>query len=177
MTRPLPVKFRSCSRPGQLSRLAGPKLPASANLSAGGDFRCLHCQGYVSSDPLLAGVRNRNHCPYCLWSRHLDWQQAGDRLSVCRAAMKPIGLSLKRSRNRYAGEQAGELMLIHCCQDCGKIALNRIAADDDAGSLLKVFIHSLRLEATRLERLAASGIRLLQAQDRPLVYTRLQEVA
>jgi hypothetical protein len=125
----------------------------------------------------LSGVKNRNHCPYCLWSRHLDWQRAGDRLSVCRAPMKPIGLSLKRSRNRYAGDEAGELLLIHCCRDCGKLSLNRIAADDDAGRLLAVYIHSLQLEAAWFERLAASGIRLLAGQERPLVYARLQEAA
>ena len=165
MTRPLPVKIRSRSRPGQLPQLAGPNLPA------GGDFRCLHCQGYVSSDPLLSRVRNRNHCPYCLWSRHLDLYAAGDRLSVCRAPMKPLGLALKRSRNRYARQQDGELMLIHHCRECGKLSLNRIAADDDAGRLLAVFADSLALPEGWLE---GSEIQALGARERPLVYARLR---
>jgi DNA-directed RNA polymerase subunit RPC12/RpoP len=45
------------------------------------EFFCLRCGVIVSSTYELSGVRNRNHCPYCLWSRHLDWRTPGDRLS------------------------------------------------------------------------------------------------
>ncbi|NJM07872.1 RNHCP domain-containing protein [Candidatus Gracilibacteria bacterium] len=37
------------------------------------DFVCLHCGLYIAFHPQIAGVQNRNHCPYCLWSRHVDW--------------------------------------------------------------------------------------------------------
>ncbi len=170
MTRPLPEKFRSRSRPSQLFRLAGPKMPA------GGDFCCLHCRGFVSADPMLSGVKNRNHCPYCLWSRHLDMYQAGDRLAVCRAPMRPLGLSLKPGRNRYAPHQAGELMLVHVCQACGKVSLNRVAADDDAGQLMAVYRDSLALSSSETARFAALGVWVLGDQDRSTVYQRLQEV-
>jgi hypothetical protein len=46
-------------------------------------------------------VRNRNHCPYCLWSRCLDLFRAGDRLSACKAPMQPVGLALKHTRKKY----------------------------------------------------------------------------
>jgi len=92
-------------------------------------FECRHCHTFVTSEPLISGVRNRNHCPYCLWSRHMDLWEAGDRLAACRAPMEPVGLTLKLARKKYGSEQ-GELMIIHRCIDCGKLSLNRIAADD-----------------------------------------------
>ena len=58
------------------------------------DFRCIHCNAYVTSERPFA-VNNRNHCPYCLWSRDLDLYEAGDRLSACKARMKPVGLTMK----------------------------------------------------------------------------------
>ncbi len=170
MTRPLPEKFRSRSRPSQLFRLAGPKM------LAGGDFCCLNCQGFVSADPVLSGVKNRNHCPYCLWSRHLDLYQAGDRLSVCRAPMRPLGLSFKPGRNRYAPHQAGELMLVQVCQACGKVSLNRVAADDDPGRLMAVYRDALALSEPDHKRFAALGIKVLGEEDRWAVYQCLQEV-
>src|SRR5512132_919452 len=110
-----------------------------------GDFKCGHCQVLVSSAHFLSGVNNRNHCPYCLWSCHLDLWAAGDRLSACKAPMKPIGLTLKRIRNRYPRELRGELMLIHECVDCKTLSINRIAADDDSGNIMMVFEQSLWL--------------------------------
>ena len=59
------------------------------------DFRCVYCGNFVSAAALFAGVKNRNHCPYCLWSRHLDLFEAGDRLSACKAPMRPIGVTVK----------------------------------------------------------------------------------
>ena len=111
--------------------------------SSFGDFKCAHCQAFVSSAHLLSGVNNRNHCPYCLWSSHLDLFASGDRLSACKGAMKPIGLTMKKSRNKYRAESHGELMLIHQCVDCTTISINRIAADDDAHTVIMVFRESL----------------------------------
>jgi hypothetical protein len=88
----------------------------------------------VVADPFFSGVQHRNHCPYCLWSRHLDHEKAGDRLSACKAGMRPIGLTYKRTRKKY-GDQRGEMMLVHLCLDCGKVSLNRVAADDDSEML------------------------------------------
>lgn len=96
-----------------------------------GDFVCLYCHRFVSADSAISGVHNRNHCPYCLSSRHLDLFEAGDRLSACKARMKPVSLTLKRSTSKYARPGDGELMLVHVCEACGKVSINRIAADDD----------------------------------------------
>src|SRR5690349_24303189 len=101
-----------------------------------GDFRCAHCHAMVSSAHLLSGVNNRNHCPYCLWSCHLDLYAAGDRLSACKAPMKPVGLTMKTGRNKYKRDTRGELMLIHQCSDCMIVSINRIAADDEPDKIL-----------------------------------------
>lgn len=137
------------------------------------DFRCVRCQHYVSAHPLLAGVNNRNHCPYCLWSRHMDLEKAGDRLSACKSPMRPVGLTLKQTHNKYRRERDGELMLIHACDECGKVAINRIAADDDIHRIEEVFHGSFQLDPRIKKRLEAQGIRALTAADRQLVKARL----
>jgi len=119
--------------------------PASRSqvLQENAEFKCSRCNAWVNSDPRLSGVNHHNHCPYCLHSRHLDTLKAGDRLSGCLATMRPVGLTLTRTRNKYAREDSGELMLIHHCLGCGKLSINRIAADDNAESWWKYLIHRL----------------------------------
>ena len=48
-------------------------------------FVCAHCGKEVK--PL--GYSSRNHCPFCLWSLHVD-NNPGDRENTCRAPMEPI---------------------------------------------------------------------------------------
>ena len=137
------------------------------------DFRCLHCGYHVSANPILSGVVNRNHCPYCLWSRHLDLLAAGDRLSVCKAPMQPLGLTVKKAHKKYSRAGSGELMVVHACTDCGKVAINRIAADDDVEMLLEVFEGSLELDRQIRSGLMQAGILLLDAADGELLRTGL----
>jgi hypothetical protein len=138
-----------------------------------GDFRCAHCHVPVSSAHLLSGVNNRNHCPYCLWSCHLDLFAAGDRLSACKAPMKPIGLTMKTARNKYQRETRGELMLVHECTECNALSINRIAADDDAETVLAIFQESLKLGYQIQGRCGQSGIVMLNPNDTELIYTQL----
>ena len=135
-------------------------------------FTCKHCGQYVSTEPLLSGVRHRNHCPYCLWSRHVDLVQAGDRLCACKGGMRPVGLTLKAERKKY-GDGNGELMLVHQCVECVAFSINRIAADDLPDQLLAAFRASLQPNALMAYRLAGRGIRLLDANDEELVHARL----
>lgn len=137
-----------------------------------GDFSCIHCDGHVCSGSFSSGVQNRNHCPYCLWSRHLDLFAAGDRLSACKAAMQPIALTTKRSRNKYR-RNSGELMLVHICSYCGEIALNRIAADDDAETLLDIFSASSALSSQILSLLRKKQISILPPDSLPLIEKQL----
>lgn len=138
-----------------------------------GDFRCAHCQQLVSAEHVVSRVNNRNHCPYCLWSRHLDLFAAGDRLSACKGQMKVIGLTMKKSRNKYRLGSGGELMLIHECVDCSTLSINRIAADDDPDTIWERFEDSLRSGYRLRSHCAAYGIRLLEAEDAGLVARQL----
>ncbi len=136
-------------------------------------FRCLHCGAEVYTLPAISGVQNRNHCPYCLSSRHLDHFKAGDRLSACRAIMHPIGLAVKPSRNKYRVDAPGELMLIHRCSECGKLSINRLAADDQAERLMEIYHGSAEVETNLLRQLEESGIQMLTVEDLWLVMGQL----
>lgn len=141
--------------------------------SSFGDFKCVHCLAFVSSAHELSGVNNRNHCPYCLWSCHLDLYVAGDRLSACKAGMKPIGLTMKKGRNKYRSESRGELMLIHECMECRAISINRIAADDDTLTIFAVFQESLAVHHQIKMRCNQYGILPLNANDIEMVKVQL----
>ena len=138
-----------------------------------GDFKCAHCHVIVSSAHLLSGVNNRNHCPYCLWSCHLDLYAAGDRLSACKGPMKPIGLTMKTGRNKYQPNARGELMLIHECSECKTLSINRIAADDDAETVMAVFEESLALGHQMYLQCQEHGIAMLKLEDTKFVRAQL----
>ncbi len=98
-------------------------------MSESDDFICLHCGYAVSS--WAWGTRHRNHCPHCLWSRHVD-MRPGDRACLCKGAMEPIALWQKTD---------GELMIVHRCRTCGMIKANRSAGDDDLDILRTLLPH------------------------------------
>ena len=137
------------------------------------DFKCQHCGSYVSAARFIAGVGNRNHCPYCLWSRHMDLFEAGDRLAACKAPMRPVGLTLKRSRNKYASAANGELMLVHKCTDCERSSINRIAADDISDAIMEVYEASLKEPTGIKEVILAGGIHLLGDESFEIVCQQL----
>jgi hypothetical protein len=143
------------------------KYPASSF----GDFKCAHCHVLVSSAHFLSGVNNRNHCPYCLWSCHLDLYAAGDRLSACKGQMKPVGLTMKNGRNKYRLDKRGELMLVHQCTDCGTLSINRIAADDDPSTIIHIFKASIENQVHSL--CESHGILMLNANDVDALYKQL----
>jgi hypothetical protein len=135
-------------------------------------FLCKHCNNFVPSISILSGVQNRNHCPYCLWSRHLDLFTAGDRLSACKSPMNPIGLTLKATWKKY-NPCRGELMLIHMCTECNSLSINRIAADDDPQTVLIVYKASLWMDASTRSRLDDGNIHALGVTDRNMVCLNL----
>ena len=143
------------------------------SVSSFGDFRCLQCHNLVSAAHMLSGVNNRNHCPYCLWSCHLDLFAAGDRLSACKGQMRPIGLTMKKSRNKYRPEVRGELMLIHECLECQALSINRIAADDDPDSILTVFHDSLLHGYQMHVYCEQQGIWMLAGDELEIVHMQL----
>ncbi len=83
-------------------------------------FVCGHCGKSV--DPIKYGGSYRNHCPFCLWSKHMDGEIPGDRANSCQGLMEPVGVTTRRT---------GEYVLTHRCTKCRFERLNRIAGDDD----------------------------------------------
>lgn len=139
-------------------------------------FRCLNCSLLVTAEKELSGVNNRNHCPNCLCSKHVDLHKAGDRKALCHARMRPIGLTVKHTGKKYGNAAQGELMIIHRCSGCGKISINRIAADDAAGALLALYKRSQGMESEQLQQLQqlqAMDIQPLGAADLTTVYSQL----
>jgi hypothetical protein len=84
---------------------------------------------------LPSGGRHRNHCPYCLHSRHVDGRTPGDRASDCRSTMAPAGVFARRN-----GEQA----VVHRCLGCGFERHCRIAADDDYAVVMRLPVVAAR---------------------------------
>lgn len=120
---------RAQTRP---TRLPPDEPPARSPLRGRGHepaqgFRCGHCKRFVP--PLPSGGRQRNHCPYCLYSRHVDEKRPGDRASACRSLMAPIGAFQRPN---------GEHVLVHRCLGCGFERFNRIGADDDFDLVLSL---------------------------------------
>lgn len=136
-------------------------------------FRCINCSLLVIAEKELSGVNNRNHCPNCLCSKHVDLKKAGDRKALCHARMRPIGLTVKHTGKKYGNAAQGELMIIHRCSGCGKISINRIAADDSAGALLELYKRSQGMDAELLMQLQEMDIQPLQAADLTTVYSQL----
>ena len=136
-----------------------------------GDFDCCHCGRRVSADARLSGVNHRNHCPHCLWSRHMDLLAPGDRLCACKGPMPPVGLAFKRAHKKYAPLGPGELMLVHRCAACGHLSLTRVAADDCPAKLWDVFEESLARPPAAPP--AAPGIELLGNEAAEFLRSRL----
>jgi len=88
-------------------------------IEANEGFTCIKCKRGV--DPHHGGSC-RNHCPFCLFSLHVDADVPGDRASECKGIMKPVGFEdnpKKGSRIR------------HECIKCGAKVWNRTAPDDN----------------------------------------------
>jgi len=87
--------------------------------------------------------------------------------------MHPVALTLKRTAKKYANPWQGELMLVHLCVECGKPSINRIAADDDIETVLKVFNGSKKIDLDTKSALARDGVTMLEAGQHLLVRERL----
>ena len=95
------------------------------------DFICRVCGTYVAAEG--GGTKNRNHCPACLSSVHLDIEP-GDRAADCGGVMEPIGVWVRKN---------GEWALIHRCKRCGALSSNRIAGDDNPVKLMSIAVKPL----------------------------------
>jgi hypothetical protein len=93
---------------------------------------------------LAVGTEHRNHCPGCLWSRHVD-DTPGDRAASCGSLMEPIAITVRGG---------GEWVLVHRCGGCGVVHLNRSAGDDNPLILVRVAVKPIAQSPFPLELLA-----------------------
>lgn len=85
------------------------------------DFVCGHCGFEVQ------GTGYTNHCPRCLWSRHVD-VMPGDRLADCGGLMAPVAVESKADAYR----------ILHRCQICGTEKWNQASPGDDFDRLVMI---------------------------------------
>ena len=85
------------------------------------DFNCAHCGAVVR------GNGYTNHCPQCLWSKHVD-NNPGDRAATCGGMMKPV--AIEPDGNRF--------VITHKCEVCGKIKRQKTADNDDIDAIIKL---------------------------------------
>lgn len=104
-------------------------------------FLCTHCDRAIPGT--APGTVHRNHCPHCLWSLHVDLT-AGDRRSACRGPMEPVAIHTRPD---------GEWAILHRCQRCGFIRMNRIAGDDNELLLVSLALRPLARPPFHLHRL------------------------
>ena len=88
-------------------------------IAANEGFKCKNCKRVVEP---AEGGSCRNHCPYCLYSLHVDLDVPGDRANPCQGLMSPIGME----NNKKKGTR-----IVHLCKACGAKSYNRTAPDDD----------------------------------------------
>ena len=85
------------------------------------NFTCAHC----GADVLGNGYTN--HCPKCLWSKHVD-NNPGDRQSTCGGMMRPISVESK----------SGKFIITHKCEKCGKIIKQHTSENDDMNAIITI---------------------------------------
>ena len=88
------------------------------------EFICENCGRVV---PKL-GYTCRNHCPYCLHSKHLDINP-GDRAETCHGILEPVVLEF----NSIKG-----YVIIFKCKKFGQIRKNKAAEDDDMNKIIEL---------------------------------------
>jgi len=84
------------------------------------DFTCEHCGAKVT------GTGYTNHCPECLYSKHVDLEVPGDRENPCQGLMKPVDFEIKN----------GAYFIFQRCEKCGETRRIKTAKDDNFETLL-----------------------------------------
>jgi len=85
------------------------------------NFVCEHCGVQVT------GNGYTNHCPKCLWSKHVDINP-GDRANYCHDLMQPIGI-----------EKHGDTTnVVHKCVKCGFTKHNKSTSEDNFETILRL---------------------------------------
>lgn len=77
------------------------------------NFTCEKC-GFK-----IVGDGYTNHCPQCLWSKHVDIEP-GDRQASCGGLMRPVRIE----------KDGGGYAVLHRCITCGHEKRNKLQKED-----------------------------------------------
>lgn len=86
-------------------------------------FICENCKKEVD----ILGYTARDHCPYCLYSKHVDINP-GDRANECRGLLKPV--DIEKFKDTYK--------IIYKCEKCNMMHKNIMANDDDFDLIIEL---------------------------------------
>jgi hypothetical protein len=85
------------------------------------DFTCEKCAHEI------IGNGYTNHCPKCLWSKHVD-VNPGDRASVCGGQMEPVEVI----------KEGSDYSLLHKCLNCDHEKKNIVSVEDDFDNVVEI---------------------------------------
>ncbi|KND48700.1 MAG: hypothetical protein AB198_00055 [Parcubacteria bacterium C7867-003] len=85
------------------------------------NFNCEKCGLFVE------GNGYTNHCPQCLWSKHVD-VFPGDRAETCGGMMQPIGVNKKGK----------EYIISQKCMKCGLLKTNKAVREDSFDMIVQL---------------------------------------
>ncbi len=86
------------------------------------DFKCGRCGMEIK------GNGYTDHCPKCLWGRHVDEKIPGDRASTCRKMMEPLRVLYEK----------GDYKIQYKCLGCQHQFTVKADKNDDREELLKL---------------------------------------
>ena len=86
-------------------------------------FVCEKCGKKVKK----LGYTARDHCPYCLYSKHVDINP-GDRNNLCKGMLEPVGIEKFKD----------SFKIIYLCEKCHKTHKNIMARDDDMNKIIEL---------------------------------------
>ncbi len=90
------------------------------------EFICENCGKNVKK----LGYSCRNHCNYCLYSKHVD-VNPGDREEKCHGLLEPIGIEMNNKKG---------YVIIYRCKKCGQIRKNKAAKDDNIDLIIRLSV-------------------------------------
>lgn len=86
-------------------------------------FTCENCNNKVEK----LGYTARDHCPYCLYSKHVDINP-GDRLNTCKGLLKPVGI--EKFKDTFK--------ILYKCEKCGIKHKNIMSRDDNMDLIIQL---------------------------------------
>ncbi len=85
---------------------------------------CEHC-GHV-----FTGGGYVDHCPQCLWSKHVDQEVPGDRKSDCQGMMVPVSAEVRKR---------GKVFILYVCKKCGHSSYASQREEDNLDKIINLF--------------------------------------